>query len=104
VSQGFFDEHMIERVIAGLEEGRGMLEPALKVLHRILHYYVAVDRNSNSMVNISVWSSLEDAKQMDKLPEMLAQRRLFEALGVRFEPIRNYSTLWNLSCNRDNHC
>jgi len=86
---------MIDRVIAGLEEGRRTLEPALKALHGVLHYYVAVDRNSNSMVNISVWSSLEDAKQMDKLPEMLAQRRLFEALGVRFEPIRNYATLWN---------
>ena len=52
VSQGFFDERMIDRVIAGLEEGRGTLEPALKALHGILHYYVAVDRNSNSMVNI----------------------------------------------------
>jgi hypothetical protein len=97
VAQGFFDDQMIDRVIAGLEESRGTLEPALKALHGILHFYAAVDRKSNSMVNISVWSSLEDAKQMDKLPEMLALRKVFEALGVRFEPNRNYSTLWNLS-------
>jgi hypothetical protein len=48
------------------------------------------------MVNVSVWTSLEAAQQMNTLPAMLAQRDVFAALGVVFQPIRNYTGLWTI--------
>lgn len=49
------------------------------------------------MVNVSVWTGLAEAKQMDSLAPMSAQRAVFEELGVRFDPIRNYPTLWTIT-------
>ena len=99
VSQGVFGPELTDKVIASLNDGRKALEPALQALPGLLHYYVAVDTNSNSMVNISVWESVEAARQMDKLPEMAAQREIFIGIGVKFEPIRNYSGLWSIERN-----
>jgi hypothetical protein len=73
------------------------LEPALRQLRGLLHYYVAVDEQASTMVNVSVWTGLAEAKQMDTLAAMLAQRAVFEQLGVRFDPIRNYPTLWTIT-------
>jgi hypothetical protein len=97
MSQGFFDPDLAKAVAAKLHEGRASLEPALRSLRGLLHYYVAVDVVSNSMVNVSVWESLGDASQMDTLQEMLAQRDVFVALGVTFQPIRNYTGLWSIT-------
>jgi hypothetical protein len=58
---------------------------------------MSVDAMTNSMVNVSVWESLAAAKQMDTLQEMLAQRDIFVRLGVKFQPIRNYSGLWSIA-------
>lgn len=49
------------------------------------------------MVNVSVWTGLAEARQMDTLAPMLAQRDVFEKLGVRFDPIRNYPSLWSVT-------
>jgi hypothetical protein len=54
VSQGFFAPHLAQNVTAKLAEGRATLDPALQALRGLLHYYVAIDTASNSMVNISV--------------------------------------------------
>lgn len=42
------------------------------------------------------WESLAAGRQMETLPEMLAQRAVFVELGVKFEPIRNYQGLWSI--------
>jgi hypothetical protein len=97
ISQGFFEPGLAKSVAAKLNEGRATLEPALKALHGLLHYYVSVDATTNSMVNVSVWESLAAAKQMDTLKEMLAQRDIFLDLGVKFQPIRNYTGLWSIT-------
>ncbi len=96
VSQGFFEPQQFEIVAAKLQEGRRTLEPALRALPGLLHYYVSIDPVSNSMVNVSVWESLQAAQQMNTLQEMLTQRDIFVALGVKFQPIRNYSGLWSV--------
>jgi hypothetical protein len=97
ISQGFFDPAALSSVSATLEASQTTLEPALRALRGLMHYYVSVDWVSNSMINVSVWESLDAAKQMDTLAEMLAQRDVFEALGVTFRPIRNYSGLWSIT-------
>ena len=96
ISQGFFEPQQYETVAAKLQEGRRTLEPALRALSGLLHYYVSIDPVSNSMVNVSIWESLQAARQMDTLQEMLAQRDIFVALGVKFQPIRNYPGLWSV--------
>ena len=42
------------------------LEPALRQLRGLLHYYVAVDEQESTMINVSVWTGLAEAKQMDR--------------------------------------
>lgn len=96
ISQGFFEPRLFDAVVAKLEEGRPTLEPVLRALPGLRHYYVSVDPVANSLVNVSVWESLDAALQMNVLPEMLAQRDVFVALGVTFQPIRNYSGLWSI--------
>ena len=96
VSQGFFDAQQYDIVAAKLKEGRAFLEPALRALPGLIHYYVSIDSVSNSMVNVSIWESLQAAQQLNTLKEMLAQRAIFVALGIKFQPIRNYSGLWSI--------
>jgi hypothetical protein len=96
ISQGFFAADLRAEVQAKLEAGRASLDPALRTLPGLLHYYVAIDPVSNSVVNVSVWASLEAAQQMNGLEAMRVQRDAFVALGVRFEPIRNYTGLWSI--------
>jgi hypothetical protein len=96
LSRGTFDASMLDAVQTKLELGRLTLEPAIRELRGVRHYYVGIDEASNTMVNISVWDSLEDAKQMETLAAMLAQRDIFLELGVVFDPIRNYTTLWSI--------
>ncbi len=96
ISQGFFEPEQYAAVAARLREGRTRLEPALRALPGLVHYYVSIDPLSNSMVNVSIWTSLEAASQMNTLKEMLAQRDIFTALGVKFQPIRNYAELWSI--------
>jgi hypothetical protein len=97
LSRGAFAPEKVADVRAKLQEGRATLEPALRKLRGLLHYYVAVDEQGSTMVNMSVWTGVAEAKQMDTLAPMLAQRAVFEALGVRFDPIRNYPSLWTIS-------
>ena len=97
LSRGTFTPDKAPDVRAKLEEGRTTLEPALRQLRGLLHYYVGVDEQGTSMVNVSAWTGLTEAKQMDTLAPMLAQRAVFEKLGVRFDPIRNYPSLWAIT-------
>ena len=97
LSRGAFAPEQAREVRSKLDEGRASLEPALRQLRGLLHYYVAVDEQASTMVNVSVWTGLAEAKQMDTLAPMLAQRAVFETLGVRFDPIHNYPTLWTIT-------
>lgn len=96
ISQGFFEPAQIDVVSQKLTDGRQTLDGALRALPGLIRYYVSIDPVSHSMVNVSVWESLEAAQQMNTLPEMLAQRDVFVALGVKFQPIRNYAGLWSI--------
>ncbi len=96
ISQGFFEPQHNDIVSAQLREGMSSLEPALRALPGLIHSYVSIDPVSSSMVNVSVWKSLEAAQQISTLKEMLAQRDIFVGLGVTFQPVRNYSGLWSI--------
>jgi hypothetical protein len=62
-----------------------------------LGYYAGSDEASCTMINVSVWRTLEQAQAMGSLPEMGTLAKEFTALGVEFErPIVNYPVLWQL--------
>jgi quinol monooxygenase YgiN len=96
ISRGSFDPQQYASVAAALSAAQESLIPAIRALDGVLSYYAAIDRTAASMVNVSIWSGLEQAQQMATLAPMLALREVFEANGVRFEPIINYETVWTL--------
>lgn len=96
VSKGRFAPEKYDEVRRLIQESAKPLVPALKELVGLLYYHAGVDSETNTVVNVSVWSSLDAAKQMDSLAEMLAQRPILEEAGVQFGRIANYEPLWNI--------
>jgi hypothetical protein len=97
ISRGSFAPEKFEAIEARLAAARTSLVPAIRKLDGCLHYFAAIDRESSSMVNVSVWRSLADARQMQSLGPMLALAEEFTREGVSFErPIINYETLWTV--------
>jgi quinol monooxygenase YgiN len=97
ISLGYFAPDQTARVEAMLNnEFKNLLVPAIRALHGNLAYYVGIDRNKHVMTNVSLWETHADAIQMATLPEMLAMRDTFEALGLKFIEITNHEVLWAL--------
>ena len=97
ISKGSFAPERYESIKARLDGAQASLVPAIRQLAGCLHYFAAIDRDSSSIVNVSVWRSLADAQQMQALGPMLALAEEFTREGVRFErPIINYETLWSV--------
>ena len=95
ISRGSFAPEKYESIRARLDAAQASLVPAIRQLAGCLHFFAAIDRESSSMVNVSVWRSLADAQQMQRLGPMLALAEDFTREGVRFErPIVNYQSLW----------
>jgi hypothetical protein len=97
LSRGTFPAEQYSIVRDRLHGAQASLVPAIKALRGCLHYWAGVDATSNSMVNVSVWATLDDAKQMETLAPMQSLATEFVALGVQFErPITNYTSLWEI--------
>lgn len=97
ISRGSFAPDRYAAVRVRLDESGRALVPAIRQLNGCLHYWAGVDPVSNTLVNVSVWATVQDARQMESLAPMLALAREFVALGVTFErPITNYEVLWEL--------
>ena len=97
ISRGSFKPEDYERIRTRLDQSYQTLAPAIRRLRGCMHYWAGIDRATNTMVNVSVWKSLADAKQMDTLAPMLALAGEFVKLGVVFErPIANYEILWQI--------
>ncbi len=97
ISKGSFPPEKYEEVRARLEAAKDKLEPAIRGLRGSLHYWMAIDPVSSTMINVSVWETLADARQMETLQAMQALAGEFIALGVTFErPITNSQVLWEI--------
>lgn len=97
ISKGAFPAESLERIRGMLDASQQSLVPAIRDLAGCLHYWAAIDPVTSTMVNVSVWTTLEDAKQMDGLAAMKALAGEFVAAGVQFErPITNYDGLWQI--------
>jgi hypothetical protein len=97
ISRASFAPEAYDQVRRRLDTAQESLIPAIRQLAGCLHYFAAIDRESSSMVNVSVWRSLADAQQMQTLAPMRALAEGFTREGVRFErPVINYETLWQI--------
>jgi quinol monooxygenase YgiN len=97
ISKGYYSPDLHPEVTARLNASSKTLVPAIRAMPGCLSYYAGSDQTSNTMINVSVWDTLEHAHAMGSLPEMAALAKDFIALGVEFErPIVNYPVLWQL--------
>ncbi len=97
ISRASFEPEDYEEIRRLLDASKHTLVPALRRLEGCLDYFASIDRDSSTMINASVWRSLEDAKQLDGFPPMQALAQEFVRAGVAFErPVANYETLWKL--------
>jgi hypothetical protein len=97
LSRGAFPAEKYTIVRDRLQSAQSSLVPAIKALRGCLHYWAGVDPTSNTMINVSVWATLDDAKQMEALAPMLSLATDFVSIGVQFErPITNYNSLWEI--------
>ena len=80
-----------------MAEADPVLRPGIEAMAGLLAFYVGADEATRSLSNVSVWTSLEAARQMDTFQPMLELGKVFVAKGATFErPIMNYATLWRL--------
>jgi hypothetical protein len=97
ISRGSFPSEKLGRIQQLLAASHDRLREPVTALRGLVHYWAVLDAGSNTMANVSVWSSLADARQMDTLAPMLALAQEFQAEGVVFErPIVNSEVLWAL--------
>lgn len=97
ISKGSYPPAKHAEFTARMADAAHVLIPVIRRLPGCLSYYAATDEASSTMINVSVWDSLEHAQAMANLPEMAALAKEFIALGAEFErPIVNYQALWQL--------
>ncbi len=78
-------------------EADRVLRPGIEAMTGLLAFYFGADEATSSLTNVSLWTSLEAAKQLDTFQPMLQLAKPFAAKGATFErPIMNYATLWQL--------
>jgi hypothetical protein len=64
----------------------------------LIHFYTGEDEAANSLAQVSVWRTLEDAKQSDTFQPMLDLGKVFTSKGATFErPIMHYGSLWEIA-------
>jgi hypothetical protein len=77
-------------------DAQSVLRPGIAAMPGLLAFYAGADEASHSLINTSVWDTLEHAQQMDRFAPMLELGKRFAEAGARFErPIMNYAVLWS---------
>jgi quinol monooxygenase YgiN len=99
ISRGHFSSERYDEVRRFVEAAAESLIPAIKQLRGLIYYHAGVDPVTNTVVNVSIWTDLDAAKQMDTLAPMLALRPLAEQAGVQFDRIANYEPLWAIQAS-----
>jgi hypothetical protein len=78
-------------------EADSVLRSGIEAMPGLISFYAGADEVTSSLTNVSIWKTLDDAKQLDTFQPMLDLGKIFVQKGVTFErPIMNYLTLWQL--------
>lgn len=97
ISKGSYPAALHAEFTRRMADAGKTLIPAIRRLPGCLSYYAATDASSSTMINVSVWDTLEHAQAMATLSEMGELAKEFIALGAVFDrPIINYQALWQL--------
>lgn len=84
-----------------MAEAVTVLEPGIRRMRGLIHFYAGEDEAVSSLVNVSLWRTLEDAKQLDTYQPMLDLGKEFARKGATFErPIMNYASQWEITPER----
>ena len=76
-------------------EAEADLRPGIEAMPGLLTFYAGADEATLSLINTSVWDTLEHARQLDTFQPMLDAGKRFVAAGATFErPIMHYTALW----------
>jgi hypothetical protein len=94
VTRGRFAAEQYDEMAKRLQEAEAVLSPAIRALPGLIDYYAGIDRESASMIRISVWDTAEHAAQIASLPEIVSLKVVFEAAGVDWEPSSTYPVSW----------
>jgi hypothetical protein len=68
-----------------MAESITVLEPGIRQMRGLIHLYTGEDEAVNSLAQVSVWRTLEDAKQLDTFQPMLDLGKEFTSKGATFE-------------------
>jgi hypothetical protein len=80
-----------------MSEASKILLPGIQAMSGCRGYFAGSDQTTASLSNVSIWETMEDAKQMERFQPMLELGKRFLDAGATFErPIMNYGTLWQL--------
>jgi hypothetical protein len=78
-------------------DAEALLRPGIEAMRGLVAFYVGEDEATSSLSNVSLWTDLDAAKQLDHFQPMLDSGKPFVAKGGSFErPIMNYLPLWEL--------
>ena len=75
ISKGAFPPDRLDQVSKLIDDSATTLVPEIPKLRGPLYYHATGDSVTCTVVNVSVWDSVEDAKQMDTPPAILAHVR-----------------------------
>jgi hypothetical protein len=96
LSRAYFEPARFEEIQRWLVESEKDLVPGIRKLAGLVKFHAGIDRSSGTMINVSVWDTLEHAEQMNAFQPMIDAGNRFRRIGVRFDPIVNYEVLWEI--------
>lgn len=74
-----------------------VLRPGIEAMPGLIAFYAGADEATSSLMNVSIWKTLDNARQLDTFQPMLDLGKVFVQSGATFErPIMNHLTLWQL--------
>jgi hypothetical protein len=89
------DAAQFDKLRQMMVESEASLRPGIERMPGHLAFYAGADPTTCSLMNTSLWDTLEHAQQLDRFQPMLDAGKRFAAAGATFErPIMNYATLW----------
>lgn len=89
------DADQFDKLRHMMVESEAALRPGIEQMPGLLAFYAGSDEATCSLMNTSLWDTLEHAQQLDHFQPMLDAGKRFAAEGARFErPIMNYATMW----------
>ena len=78
-------------------EADSILRSGIEAMPGLINFYVGAEEATSSLSNVSIWTTLANARQMDTFQPMLDLGKAFVQKGATFErPIMNHLSLWQI--------